>query len=342
MYLAISDSEAIFIASTAHKPSQTTCIIDTNPRMASSTTTDLTALSQTLHHETLAHSFDMKWTSLGCPTSPPLIFIHGTPWSSRVWTPFALALSRDFHVYLFDNPGFGDSPVEQLLLEVDFKPRDEVERLDADLARQSSAFAALFKYWEETEDWAGKKAHVVAHDHGGLMSLRAYLLHGCAYASLCLIDVVAIGPFGQPLFKAVAQHPEFFEQLPNMAFEGILESYIRSAAFTELPKEIVYMLKEPWLREGGKAGFIRQLCQAGSRSTEEVGGRYAEVGKSVPIKIIWGTQDSWIDVADATRLGDALEARKVVTIEGAGHLIMYDQPAQLGVELGMWLKNVSM
>ena len=299
---------------------------------------DPTTLTQTFHHENSTHSYDIKWCSLGDPKSPPLVFIHGTPWSSRVWVPFALALSRQFHVYLFDNPGFGESRLEREIPGKDFKPTNKVIELDADLARQSEVFAALFKSWER--GWDNQRAHVVVHDHAGLMSLRAYLLHRCRYASLCLMDVVAIGPFGQPLFKTVAENPRHFQELPDMAFEGILESYIRNAAFTELSKDTMQMLKVPWLREGGKEGFIRQLCQANSRSTEAVEGRYAEVGQDIPVKVIWGADDNWIPVETATRLGNALRAEEIVTIEKAGHLIMYDQPAQLGVELGRWLSVV--
>lgn len=171
------------------------------------------------------------------------------------------------------------------------------------------------------------------------MSLRAHLLHGCQYQSLCLIDVVAIGPFGQDLFKAMAENPRSFEELPDMAFEGILESYIRNAAYRELSDADMRALKEPWLRDAqvGKRGFVRQMCQAGSRSTEAVEGRYGEVGRSMPVKVIWGAEDRWIAAEDAWRLGEALNAKEVVVIPEAGHLIMYDQAAQLGVELTRWL-----
>lgn len=297
--------------------------------------TEPITLTQTFYYENATHSYDIKWCSIGNPNNPPVIFLHGTPWSSRVWSPFALTLSRHFHVYLFDNPGFGESPLEREIDGKPFQPSTKVSELDADLARQSEVFAALFKTWEQ--DWNGRKPHVIAHDHAGLMSLRAYLLHGCAYASLCLIDVVAIGPFGQDLFKAVAENPEHFQRLPDMAFEGILESYIRNAAFKDLLKDVMEMLKAPWLKDGGKAGFIRQLCQANSRSTAEVESRYGEVGRQIPVKIIWGAQDNWIPAENAERLGKALHSKELVHVEGAGHLVMYDQPAQLGVQIGSWL-----
>ncbi|PSN69697.1 alpha/beta-hydrolase [Corynespora cassiicola Philippines] len=298
---------------------------------------DPTILTEGFDYDTASHSFTLKWCSLGDPASSPLIFIHGTPWSSRVWVPFALALSRQFHVYLFDNPGFGDSPLERKLSGTSTSS-DKVTELDANLDRQSEAFAALFKSWEK--DWGGQKPHVVAHDHGGLMSLRAHILHGCRYASLCLIDVVAIGPFGKSLFKAVAENPQYFEQLPDSAVEGILESYIRDAAFYDLSKKDMEILKSPWLREGGKQGFIRQLCQANSRNTDEVEGEYQKVGSELPVKVIWGSQDAWIPKETANRLGKALQAREVVVVDNAGHLIMYDQGAQLGVEIARWLVTV--
>ncbi|KAG5791140.1 hypothetical protein H9Q69_009819 [Fusarium xylarioides] len=289
---------------------------------------DPTALTQGFHYRTSTHSYDVKWGSLGDPKSPPLIFIHGTPWSSRVWVPFALSLSSQFHVYLFDRPGFGDTRAEKKL-DPTKASSGAIEEYDSNLARQAEVFAALFKSWQAY--WTHEKAHIVAHDNAGLVSLRGYLLHDLPYASLCLIDVVAIGPFGQPLFKVIAENPQLFEQLPNTAFEGILESYISDAAYYELPKETMQMLKEPWLREGGKQGFIRELCQANSRSTEEVEARYGEVGPKLPIKIIW------LPVEVAHRLGNALKAREVMVIDKAGHLSMIDQGARVGVELGLWL-----
>jgi pimeloyl-ACP methyl ester carboxylesterase len=250
-------------------------------------------------------------------------------------------LSTYFHVYLFDNPGFGDSPLGRPLPGKEASISKAVA-LDADLAQQSEVFAALYQFWAQRWDARhSSKAHVVAHDHGGLMSLRAHILHGCEYASLCLIDVVAMGPFGQPLFKLVAENEAVFHALTPTVFEGIVESYIRDAAYKELSKETMEMLKRPWIRsDEGRKGFVRQLVQANSRSTDKVEGRYPEVGKKMPVRIIWGRQDGWLPVDIAERLREKLNAREVVLIDGAGHLVMYDQQGKLGVELAWWLSRV--
>ena len=174
------------------------------------------------------------------------------------------------------------------------------------------------------------------------MTLRAHLLHGCNYASLCLIDVVAIGPFGQPLFELIARNEDVFKQLTGAVFEGVVEAYIRDAAHIELNKEKMEMLKRPWISsEEGRHAFVRQMVQAGNRSTKEVEDRYPEVGQKLPIVVIWGKEDKWIPVAYAERLKQKLNAKEAIVIDGAGHLIMYDQAARLGVELGLWMSSVS-
>lgn len=296
-------------------------------------------LTQTFEYSNNTHNYKIHWTSLGDTESPPVIFIHGTPWSSKVWSVYAQSLAKYFHVYLFDNPGFGESP----LGTPSPGKEDEITKedaLDADLSGQSEVFAALYKYWRT--NWGPRKAHVIAHDHGGLMSLRAHIVHGCEFASLCLINVVALGSFGQPLFKLVAENEEVFHSLTGPVFDGVVESYIRDAASSDLTRDTMAMLKSPWVSsEKGRRGFVRQMVQANSRSTEEVEGRYSDVGKTMPVRIIWGQEDQWIPIETAFRLEEKLNAQEVVLIEGAGHLVMYDQEGKLGVELGWWLSQVN-
>jgi hypothetical protein len=85
----------------------------------------------------------------------------------------------------------------------------------------------------------------------------------------------------------VAENEEVFTALTGPFFEGIVEAYIRDAAYTVLGKEKMEVLKRPWIMdEEGKKGFVRQMVQANSRSTEEVEDRYHEVGKKMPVRII--------------------------------------------------------
>lgn len=49
----------------------------------------------------------VAWQSAG--SGPPVVFCHGTPFSSRVWAPFAQALADEYSVHLWDMPGYGQS-----------------------------------------------------------------------------------------------------------------------------------------------------------------------------------------------------------------------------------------
>ena len=272
------------------------------------------------------HTYAIKWVRLGDQTNSPLVFIHGEPWSSRLWAPFALAFSKHFSVYIFDNPGYGET--EEIL-------NTEKGAKDVSLATQSEAFACLLASWNIPAP------HIVAHDYGGLIALRTKLVHGAAYASLCLIDALALTPWGSPFFRLVLSHESVFGQLNPPIFEGMLLAYIRQAAHKPLAKEVLDIIEQPWLESrGGKqgqAGFFAQIAQAREEHAEEIIGRYAEVGQDLPVKIIWGKEDSLIPVVCAEKLAVAVRAKEVVIIEEAGHLVMLDQPEQLGVELSKWL-----
>ncbi|KAJ5679687.1 hypothetical protein N7462_007931 [Penicillium macrosclerotiorum] len=293
-------------------------------------------LPQTFTHTTATHSYQVHYTTLGSPSSPPLIFIHGTPWSSFVWATHARALALHFHIHLFDCPGFGTSPPGTPLPHTSITPETA---LDSDLAEQTRVFAALYAHWARA--WGGAAPHVVAHDVGGLLALRAVLMHGCALASLCLVDVVAVGPFETPLFKLIAAHEGVFGALPGPMFAGVVEGYIREAAWAEIGTEVMEALKKPWIQnDQGRMGFLRQMVQASRRSVEEVEEQYGKVGEKMPVMVIWGAEDQWLPVETASRVKEKVQAREMVLIEGAGHLVMYDQPESFGVELTWWLKSV--
>lgn len=81
------------------------------------------------------------------------------------------------------------------------------------------------------------------------------------------------------------------------------------------------------------------MVQAHNRSTGTLEDEYARVGSLVPMKIIWGKEDAWIPAETAGRLKKALNAEKLVIIEDAGHLIQYDQPGRVTLEVGLWLNE---
>lgn len=284
-------------------------------------------VSQTFTHRTATHDIEIAWTSIGDSSNPPLVFIHGTPWSSFIWHDLTTALKSRYCIYLYDHPGFGKSPQGK---PIDGKPAE----LDPSLEIRAQASAALFKYWKLKQP-----PHVVAHDNGGLVSLRLFLQHGINFSSLCLIDVVAIGPFGKPFFKTAAENEHVFQSMPANFMEGFVRAYVKSAAHTPLPAGIEDALCEQWIESGsqGQARFTQEMIQAHNRKIGEIEERYSQVGEQINVKIIWGKEDTWLPYEAAERLGKALNAKEVVLVDDASHLIHYDQPTVLGVEVALWL-----
>ena len=293
------------------------------------------SLGQTFIHKTTTHEYRIQWTRFGKTSSPALVFIHGTPWSSAVWLDLATSLSTHYCIYLYDHPGFGISPPPRRL--VDAADHDKVD-LDGSLVLRAEASAALFKHWD-----MARPPHVVSHDNGGLVSLRLLLEHSIKFASLCLIDVVAIGPFGLPFFKLVAENEGVFTAIPANFLEGLVRAYVKSATCKSLPKEIEDMLCAPWLAGGmqGSEKFLKEMVQAHNRDTGVLENEYARVGGLLLTNIIWGLDDAWLPVETAERLKKALSAEQLVIIEEAGHLVQYDQPSKLALEVGLWLSKHS-
>jgi pimeloyl-ACP methyl ester carboxylesterase len=259
----------------------------------------------------------VRWAQVG--SGPDVVFCHGTPWSSTLWSPYALALSREFTVHVWDMPGYGSSS------------KDPQHRVSLDV--QGRLFADLLSYWDMPAP------HVVAHDFGGAVALRAHLLHQSVFASLALVDVVALAPWGSDFFELVRANAAVFEALPSTIHESVLSEYIGGASHGGLTPGQLRVLTEPWLDREGQAAFYRQIAQADQVYTDEIQDRYGEL--DLPVLVVWGTEDTWIPVDRAHRLAHLIPGASLELIEDAGHLIQLDRPVQLAVTLHSWLSNLA-
>lgn len=258
----------------------------------------------------------VAWDRRG--SGPAVVMCHGTPWSSALWAPYADALSAEYTVYLWDMPGYGQSSM--------------LAEHPVDLATQSELLADLLRHWDLDAP------HLLVHDFGGAVSLRAHLLHGAAYASLALIDVVALRPWGSDFFRLVTEHADTFAAQPPTVHRGALEAYIGTASHRGLTPDQLGTLTAPWLTHAGQPAFYRQIAQADQRYTDEVEDRYPEL--DLPVHVIWGREDTWIPEDRATRLAELIPGADLELIDGAGHLIHYDAPVQLATSLHRWLSRV--
>lgn len=256
---------------------------------------------------------DVRWDRFG--SGSPVVLMHGTPFSSFVWREIAPALAHRHTVYVWDMLGYGAS--------------EKRSGQDVSLAAQTLLFA------EMVDAWSLESPAVVGHDFGGTVALRAHLLHGVAYDRLALVDAVAHSPWGTGLFRLVRQHPDVLEQLPPALHDGLVRPYIRSASHRGLTESALAAYVSPWTGPEGQAALYRQMAQGDERYTDEIEARYGDV--DMPVLVCWGAEDTWLEPAKAEQLVESIPGAELRWLEGAGHLVQEDAPAQLTAALADFL-----
>lgn len=239
-------------------------------------------------------------------TGPPVVMVHGTPWSSFNLRHLIESLSNDFTVYYYDLLGYGQS---------DKSPGD------VSLGIQNRVLRCLL------EHWGLERPAIIGHDFGGATVLRTHLIDRCDFVKIVLIDPVAVSPWGSPFFKHVSIHEDAFAGVPDFIHDAIVRAYINSAAFLPLDDAVLDMTVGPWTGSDGKAAFYRQIAQASSVYTDEVQPLYSGIGR--PVMILWGREDAWIPIARGEFLHDRIPESQFYAIPDAGHLVIEEQPERL-------------
>lgn len=255
-----------------------------------------------LPNTTIIDGNAVRWGKIG--GGPPLVAIHGTPFSSQVWRRIAPQVADRRTVYYFDLVGYGQSEMR--------------EGQDVSLAVQNKVLAALFG------EWGLERPDVLAHDFGGATALRAYYLNGLRYASLIVFDAVALAPWGSPLVQHVRKHEAAFSGMPDYMHQALLRAYLQTAAHNSLSEEAMNIYCRPWLGLVGQAAFYRQIAQMDQRFTDEVEGQYGPM--DCPVTVLWGQMDEWIPYEKGEALAALISDREVTAIPEAGHLVQEDRP----------------
>jgi pimeloyl-ACP methyl ester carboxylesterase len=269
---------------------------------------------------TLAESYGfegqtVRWGRVG--SGPPLVLMHGTPFSSWEWHRVAPHLAGRRRVYYYDMPGYGAS--------------EKRAGQDVSLGVQNRVAAALFAHWDL------RSPDVVAHDFGGATALRAHLIDGLDYRTLTLIDPVALSPWGSPLVRHVREHEAAFAGMPAYMHEAVLPAYLRTAMHREVTPATLAPYMAPWLGPENQAAFYRQIAQMDTRHTDEIASRLGAI--RCPVQILWGEQDAWIPIATGRELASRIPGAKLHTVRECGHLMQEDAPEAIVAHVLTFLED---
>jgi pimeloyl-ACP methyl ester carboxylesterase len=258
----------------------------------------------------------VRWGVTG--EGPPLVLVHGTPFSSVVWRRIIPYFAGHWRVYFYDLLGYGQSEMR--------------DGQNVSLGVQNQVLAALLEHWGlEAPD-------VVGHDFGGATVLRTHLLGRKNYRSLTLIDPVAVGPWGTPLPRHARRHEAVFAELPAFVHQAIVPAYISGAVHKPLLPETMALYAEPWFSELGQPAFWRQIAQFDQKYTDEVESAYHEI--RCPVMILWGEEDQWISVEDGRKLATKIPGSSLKIIPGAGHIVQEDAPEAIVAALLRFLPGI--
>ena len=244
----------------------------------------------------------VRWGKRG--DGPPLVAIHGTPFSSQVWRRIVPQFTDRRTCYYFDLIGYGLSEMK--------------EGQDVSLAVQNKVLAALFA------EWGLDRPDVLAHDFGGATALRGYYLNGLRYRSLTIFDAVALSPWGSPFVQHVRKHEAAFSGMPEYMHLALLRAYLQTSAHNPLSDDTMEIYCRPWLGSVGQPAFYRQIAQMDQKYTEEIEGQYDRM--DCPVTALWGERDEWIPYEKGVALAKLISGHPCIPIPDSGHLVQEDRP----------------
>ncbi|KAF1347546.1 Alpha/Beta hydrolase protein [Delphinella strobiligena] len=295
------------------------------------------------------HGWDIKYallesenttTSNEAIETNPIVFVHGTPWSSVVFKPLihALLAKGACKILVYDLPGYGQS--QKYANNAEAENTKKLFQGDTSVKFQAETLTALLSHTQLND----KKPAVIAHDIAGTIVLRAHLLHNCEFESMLLVDANAVLPWGDGFYELVRESPAPFLALPLRIFEAVVRAVTKSAVHNPQVLQSGWedLLAEPWIDSVAKQkSFVRQIAQANDAAVAEMleGELYGRV--RCRVKIIWGEQDQWIprEKIEEFRRRPGGGGGEFVGIPEAEHLVMLDQPERFAIEVFEWLSR---
>lgn len=233
----------------------------------------------------------------------PIVLVHGTAASLHTWEEWTKVLEKEFKVISLDLPAFGlTGPNPERIYNLEF-------------------------YASFLDKFLGKlgieKFSLAGNSLGGAIGWKYATLFPQKLNSIILID-----PAGyprnrkSPLAFRLAQNKiasKFLLSItPKSLFKkSILDVYHNDELVTD---ELIQRYYELYLRAGNRQAFVDRV-NAIKESEHSI---IASV--NTPTLIMWGKEDAWIPVEDATKFKNDIKNSEMIIYENLGHVPMEEAP----------------
>ena len=239
---------------------------------------------------------------------PPLVFVHGAAFDSRLWQP-QLALADEFTVVAWDEPGAGRSS-------------DVPEGFT--LAEYAHCLAAVI------EDVALGPAHVAGLSWGGTVVLELYRHHPELIRTMILADTYA-GWKGSLSPQEVQARVDGLRQM--LEAPGEFDPTLPGLFAGEPPAEFVPML-EAVAADVRPASMRTALLVMAEADQRDLLPRI-----DVPTLLVWGELDARSPLTIARQFDLAIPGAELAVIPGSGHVSNLEQPQQFNAAVREFLSR---
>ncbi len=252
---------------------------------------------------------------------PPILFLHGCPFSSHVWRRLIPVLRDEFRCIAPDLLGLGDTETTH----------------DADWALPAQTASVI-----ELLDHLGlAQVHVVGHDHGGAVAQLLAAEHPTRVDRLVLINAEAFDNWPsadeRPFIRAtqlpfLGRAVLWAWSFPAMARLALLAGsavHDKSALSSDFVNGFVNANLQAASRRRKTRRFLAgQLDQRNRRCTIDVLEKLRHFTR--PTMIVWGEADPHFGPEWGRRLYEEIPgAVRLELLADTGHLVMEEQPERL-------------
>lgn len=245
-------------------------------------------------------SVDAHVAEAGPATAPPIVFVHGNPDSSDVWSEVAARLAPGAWCIAPDLPDWGDSIAH--------------DKFDCSLDSQAAYIAGVI-------DGLGlDSVHLVVHDIGGAFGLSFATLHPARIRSLTIFNTAFHRDYQWHRLGRLWRKPIVGELIMLFAYHrwfvtGMIHSapLLPPAYAEEAWRDLHWRTRRMILRYYRAMDFAKVMPGWDTRMLDAT--------RSIPKQVIWGMTDPYIPPSFA----DRFEA-PVHRIAEASHWAMMEAP----------------
>lgn len=234
------------------------------------------------------------------------VFLHGNPGAIADWAPFLEPIGDIGRAVAFDLPGYGSA--------------DKPDDFDYTVAGYAAFISGAL------HELGISKAHIVAHDFGGIWAMRWAADHPECFSSATLINTGVLIDYEWHDAAKLWRTPEVGESVQDGMTKELFAAFV-SEQNPRLGADALDALWEQAKDPGTKQAVLRLYRATPEAMLAEPETTLRELDR--PALVIWGENDAYLPVSQAEKQRQSFPSAEVTVLPGAGHWIMLEDPDAL-------------